>query len=451
MTSTVESPSATALLGIPQRVPSDQTPFWHRPVPLVAVTHVDPDHARLRSCFPTSWEHLVRAKTILDGTAVLDNPRIIPPAVYEQRIAPLLSAAAYEFIQLAGAEEASGRREVAEQARVTAHRLLGFANTGEWEPITLRQPRPGQPWLYCGPLNTWAVHTRSMPLGLLVVRMRDDLQGEPDAVDANLGSVKAAVELVLGGPARSTMTEQPTMQIADLLLAGGESSIGHKNFAHFFPLEAPGSSVDGPEFTIVFANIHDERLRRASLPLLAGFLGKPLDGFEHDVLGDSLRWFRCHDLAHFWCRVSVEGEGRSPESLPHFERMTLEETYADLIGLISAASVVPTERLGRAFAAELLRYLSREYPNFADSAAAVLTVGWLRERTGVVRIHSGDWLSEALPVLSELAAIIHDVLREGSLVGLDAISAALRSGAEFREGLTGLFQSVPTDLDYTFG
>ena len=235
---------------------------------------------------------------------------------------------------------------------------------------------------------------------------------------------------------------------------GGVSSSGHKHFAHFFLLEAPAASVDGPEFTIVFGNIHATRLRRCSMELLRRCgPGRLLR--DDDVLRSSLAWFRGHDLAHFWRltreprRTGDAGSGPG-KALTAFERMTLEETYADLLGLLSVASLGQLAELSQAYAAELLRYLSRECSFFADSAAAALTIGWLRANGVTPILGTAAWLEAALAPLGRLGQVIHRVLWEGQDHELGALRAALRAGHEFGGSLSGLYVSVPTDIEYIF-
>jgi hypothetical protein len=202
---------------------------------------------------------------------------------------------------------------------------------------------------------------------------------------------------------------------------------------------------------VVFANVHRERLERCSLKLLDQY--QELSGTLEleETLRASLRWFRCHDLAHFWRRTIVKGSGNAVPGLTSFEAMTLEETYADVLGLLSAAPFFPVESLGRAFAAELLRYLSRRNHHFADSGAAVLTVGWLTNQGISLQGQDDHWLEKALPPLTELAGCLHRALWEADATDIPELRAALAAGNRFRETLAELHQSVPTDLDYIFG
>jgi hypothetical protein len=210
--------------------------------------------ALLRRLFPRSWQSLVRVKALVDRIASLDAPAAMSRAVHQRRIAQLLVAAAQELNRFAMADNSGPGGTARAQARVAAYRLRLFAESGGWPPVILRPPGPGEPWLYCGPLNTWAMHATRPPLGFLLVSPRPDLQAEPDAADANTGTVQAAIAAASGGAIRSAGDIRPTMHVTDMLLTSGDSSAGHKRFAHFFPLETPALPVDGPGFTVVFSN-----------------------------------------------------------------------------------------------------------------------------------------------------------------------------------------------------
>lgn len=455
MTLIAEAPTR-GVLGIPTRPATVRSPFWHRDDPVVAVTHIDPGHDRLQRRFPQSWPHLLRAKALLDGTAALEAPTAAPAALHRERIVPLVSAAATELRQFAEAETAGcdGRMpEVAEQASAAADRMLSYVATGQWPDVVLTPPRPGRGWLFCGPLHTWATRSVCEPLALLLVEPRPDLQVAPDYVDTRIRLIRSAVEQTLGGPVIEVKPPRPAMRVADILLAAGESALGHKNFAHFFPLETPGATAAEEPFTVVFGNVQAERLHRCSLPLLRAYLDRPAHpATARRLLPVSVQWFRGHDLAHFWRLATVGGPGEPLESLTPFERITLEETYADTLGLLSTAAIVDPGPLGDAFAGEMLRYLSRDHRCFADSAAAVLMLGWLAQRDRDLRSDDGRWIAGSVPALSELATVLHGLLWERSDHGLDAVRSAIAEGIRLlHTEVEPLFRSVPTDLDYTFG
>jgi len=207
--------------------------------------------ALLQRHFPRSWQSLVRVKALVDRIASLDAAAAMSQAVHQRRIAPLLVAAAQELSQFAMTDNSRPGGTARAQARVAAYRLRLFAESGEWPPVILRPPGPGEPWLYCGPLNTWAIHATRTPLGFLLVSPRPDLQAEPDA---NIDTDQAAIAAASGGAIRSARDIRPTMHVTDMLLTSGDSSAGQKRFAHFFPLETPALPVDGPGFTVVFGN-----------------------------------------------------------------------------------------------------------------------------------------------------------------------------------------------------
>ena len=210
--------------------------------------------ALLQHHFPRSWRSLVRVKALVDRIASLDAAAAMSQAVHQRRIAPLLVAAAQELNRFAMADNSGPGGTARAQARVAAYRLRLFAESGEWPPVILRPPGPGEPWLYCGPLNTWATHATRPPLGFLLVSPRPDLQAEPDAMDANIDTGQAAIAAASGGAIRSARDIRPTMHVTDMLLTSGDSSASQKRFAHFFLLETPALPVDGPGFTVVFGN-----------------------------------------------------------------------------------------------------------------------------------------------------------------------------------------------------
>src|SRR5215468_8440041 len=199
--------------------------------------------ALLQHHFPRSWRSLVRVKALVDRIASLDAAAAMSQAVHQRRIAPLLVAAAQELNRFAMADNSGPGGTARAQARVAAYRLRLFAESGEWPPVILRPPGPGEPWLYCGPLNTWATHATRPPQGFLLVSPRPDLQAEP-----------AAIAAASGGAIRSARDIRPTMHVTDMLLTSGDSSASQKRFAHFFLLETPALPVDGPGFTVVFGN-----------------------------------------------------------------------------------------------------------------------------------------------------------------------------------------------------
>lgn len=448
---TLPTPDADVFLPMRPDAGTSRQPFWHRPYPLVAVTRIDPDFELLRCHFPRSWRNLVRVKSIIDSIADLDVPAAVPLASHRHRIAPLLIAAAQELTDFATAEDAAHNGTISTQARTAASRLRTFAQSGRWDPVTLQPPTSDGPWLYCGPLATWAMRAAQTPLSLLVISPRPDLQSEPDAVDTDMAAIQAAIAAACAGTLRSTKNARPTMHITDLLLAGGNSAAGHKHFARFFPLDAPESAVDGADFTVVFANIHASRLRLCSTKLLRAYT--PVRHLSDDeVLRASLAWFRGHDLAHFW-RLADDARDSDPSdsSLTSFQRMILEETYADVIGLLSVAPLRQHAALSQAFAAELVRYLSREHSFFADTSAATLAIGWLRASGLTQDVGTQEWLDAALPLLAELGQVIHRILWQGREHELGALGTAFRAGREFGAGLQNLYASVPTDIDYTFG
>jgi hypothetical protein len=444
-----DRPDDTGGLAIQAGRLSGEIPFWHRPNPVVAATRLDADYRQLKSAFPASWEALLAVKGLLDATASIQASYAGQSAMRHEAIRPVLLAAAKKLTEFSAAE--AGRSPTAAQAEIAASRLHAYAQTGEWPPIVLAEPGANEPWLYCGPLGTWMFRTSDAPISLLVVAPRADMQAGPDIIDNNLDEVRGAVAQALGGEIRFTKPVTPTMRTVDLLMAGGELAFGHKHFAHFLPLETPLATVAGPEFTLVFTNVHRHRLERCSLELLSRYLGDVYQPHPtSEVALASLSWFRGHDLAHFW-RLDIPENPAAAMALSHTERMTLEEGYADVLGLISAATVLPPAVVSQAFTAEMLRYMSRDHTRFSDSVAAVLTVGWLTSNGVTQALGSAEWLTTALSPLAELARVMHRVRWEGRRAEIAMLRAALRVGEEFCADLDPLFVSLPTDLEYIFG
>ncbi|HEX5497178.1 MAG TPA: hypothetical protein VFX70_21655 [Mycobacteriales bacterium] len=459
------------------------TPFWHRAEPAVRVLPVDPGFAELRRVFPTTWRALVAVKSRLDGLAMLTS---FPSAVNGGRVAGSAGSAGSGWLdggrdhlvrQVAGeaaailraatsGERSSGRGRLADSVDRQAENLRGYADTGEWSPYLVDPPARDEPWIYCGPLSTWAPRETDMPLGLLVVRPEPDWQRSVDLVDEHLDAVRDAAAQAVGAPVCST-SATPAMFVGTLLLAGGEPSFGHKNFAHFFPLEAPGGAVAGVSFTLVFGNVHRARLAGCSLPLLDAFLGRSPGGSGFgvdDVLAASLTWFRCHDLGHFWRNgripapdsglasgsTSGSDAGSGAPTLNGFVSMALEETYADMMGALCARRVIDPGPLNVAFGAELLRYLSRSMVDFADSVAAAVEVGWFARAGLAMPSESPTWLDTETG--ATLIRTVHAALwsRTDPAAAVE-LRDCLPAGRRLVERLGPLHASHPTDLVYTFG
>jgi hypothetical protein len=427
------------------------SPFWHRSEPVTATVRLDPDYLSLRREFPTSWQHLVRAKLCLDCVATVDLPRVDSETAHQRRTVQLVREAAEHLDAFSRAEARYGDVSVARDGWRVVDTLSGFAETGQWPAYVTPPPEDGGRWLYCGPLGTWADNDVRTPLSLLVVAHDTKLQRVVDHVSASRATLVAEVTEVLGAVADDEQ-KNPGMFTTTLLLAGGHSAIGHKNFAHFLPLESPGGSVEGEDFTVVFANVHRERIARCSLPLLENELGKPVNCGVDDVLAASLLWFRCHDLGHFWRRPDALPRTTPSAQLDSFGLMAIEETYADLLGLICAAELGDRKTLVVAFVAELMRYLSRDQGSFADSVAAAIEAGWLTNRTGDWRPFDENWCDTAVSEFRELVSRLHDVLWGGTPVDtIPELVAAADTGRREAARRSSLFRRIPTDLIYTSG
>ena len=294
-------------------------------------------------------------------------------------------------------------------------------------------------------------------LTLLLLVADAEMQHVIDQVDASLSAMSTLVEEVLGSPVHVPQEKLPVMRAGHLLLAGGASASGHKHFAHFFPLDALAADESSNPFTVAFTNVHRARLERCSLRLhdaVADACSVPADacgspGVE-ELVAASIGWFRAHDLSHFWSpETTVPMPARDQPTLTPFERITLEEALADVLGVICAAEIFDHDALSLAFSAEMLRYLSRRYREFADSAAAVLELGWLMQRTGPPWSGTRASLGAAIEAFRELAPLLQHALHTGR--GLPQLRTAMDAGICEVTRLLPLLESVPTDLEYCFG
>ncbi|MGW1196713.1 hypothetical protein ACWD4B_12865 [Streptomyces sp. NPDC002536] len=441
-----------ALLPYPRTVGDTTLPFWHRREPQLTALHLDPSYERLKAAFPAAWKHLVKVKALLDGITLADTNEAFTAEEHAVHARGAAAAIGAEFAAMAEAEDRPG---TVTAARESARMFTAYAETGEWPSFVVHHPVPGEPWLYCGPLNSWGSRTTRMPVSLLVSVEDPANQVHVDRVDAAFETIVATVTEALGTTPHFVETRKPTMRTMDLLLGGGEMSFGHKNFAHFFPLESPGGSVTGDDFTVVFANVHHARLEQVSLPLLRAALGDaredadlPLDR----VLAAHLGWFRCHDFGHFWRMDADAGKTWAEGSgLTFFELMSLEETYADTLGLLCARHIVDTAELSVAYNAELVRYLTRDHRKFADTVAAEVEIGWLAEAGLELPDALPNWLDKSSDTLAELARLLHRTLWEQGAKDVSALSRAAEGGRAVTAALEGHFDALPTDLVFVQG
>jgi hypothetical protein len=428
-------------------------PSWHRKEPNISVLNIDPGFEQLRLAFPNSWEHLLRAKSMLDHAAIDEVITLPSGERCGLPTAELASRVAIELAAVAGAEHDTRAVAIA-AAEECSRAFTAYAETGRWPGHVVHPPRPGQPWLYCGPLEaTWETRPSApISLNLLVANPDQQEQSTVRGVDNGREAFRSQARDVLAGEPELPVPP-PAMFAMTLLLLGGSMSFGHKSFAHFLPVESPGGRVTEEDFTIVFTNILLSRIDRCSLRLLRDSVGGVSgDISAESVASASLAWFRCHDVGHFW-----RASGFSPESvtqaskLTKFERTALKETYADTIGLLNAQRCTPAQELSVAFNAELLRYLSCDWHRFADTVSATIELGWLA-RDGIT-LPSADsgWLDKSYDSLARLARTVHAVLWETGDSGLDVLHDAFVYGRE----MAGRFEETaclyPTDLSYTFG
>jgi hypothetical protein len=130
--------------------------------------------------------------------------------------------------------------------------------------------------------------------------------------------------------------------------------------------------------------------------------------------------------------------------------MVLHEALADTLGLLSLADLEDPAALGTAFAAEMLRYLSRNHHEFADTTAAALEVGWLAREVDLPWAEPRRWLEAALPSFGGLARALLAAL-EGSPGPLADLRSSLDGGRQLVARWYGPLAAVPTDLEYSFG
>ncbi|GAA0268291.1 hypothetical protein GCM10010302_02510 [Streptomyces polychromogenes] len=446
-----------SLLPYARTVGDSTLPYWHRSEPQLTAFHLDPSYTRLKEEFPQTWTNLVKAKSYLDALALSDSHEGFGTEQHAEYTRELTGRVAREFEEIASAERQPGGRPALAAAAAEAGRLFtAYAQTGEWATHTVHEPVQGEPWLYCGPLNTWGSRTTKVPVGLLIAVEDLDLQVHIDAVDAEFETVTATVAAA-HGVAPVFIDARPAMRTMDLLLGGGETSFGHKNFAHFFPLESPEGQVAGDDFTVVFTNVHRARIERCSLPLFEAALGdraiEPVPSVDR-LLAASLAWFRCHDFGHFWRASRDAGKTWVGDNgLTPFECMSLEETYADTLGLLCAARLVDGGDLSAAYNVELIRYLSRDSRRFADTVAATVGIGWLAEAGIELPASLPLWLDKGADALAELARTLHRVLwvEGASAQDVARLAAASTAGREVARTYEDLFSAIPTDLVFIQG
>lgn len=433
-----------ATLGLPSRRRRGEHPFWHRPAPALTAVRLDPDFAALRSELPDGWESLVRLKYVLDALTTVARTPGWTASDPDGGGPHLFDAIARHLDELSSSGAGGVLRR---QAATAADSVRVLAGSGHWPPVELEPPLPGELWMHFGPLRPWAMQASPQPLALLVGCPQPVAQQVIDRVTRHTAARRERVEWVLSTSVRPP-SHRPAMSAVDLLLAGGSPGSGHKNFAHFFPLESPPGKVSGGDFSVVFANVHSERLNRCSLRLLAAVGGRPPEVEPGDVGRASLTWFRSHDLAHFWRPDSPSRSRR--EAFAPFEEMVLEEALADTLGLLSVVDLEDAAALGAAFSAEMLRYLSRNHHEFADTTAAALEVGWLAAETDLDWAQPQKWLAAALPSFTGLARDLRAAL-DGSAEPIGRLRRALEEGRRLVARWYGPLADLPTDLEYSFG
>ncbi|MFG3155537.1 hypothetical protein ACGF7W_26245 [Streptomyces sp. NPDC048219] len=426
----------------PVRRAHRQLLVWQHDESQLRLTRLDPAHALLRSRFPKAWQRLIRVQALLDATTVLDLPAtLVPDGQHIDHIAPLLRAAAQELAHCADEEDAPS-------AHLAAAWLAAYASSGQWQPVT---PPPGldtgRPWVYAGPGPAAAGmedaglsgrHAR-IPLCLIVAAPHAELQAEADDATARLDDLRRAAESVLGDEVVALAPEsgRPGIAAADLLLAGGTTLSGHWDLT---PLASPYP-------TAVFVNVRRHRVRQ----VLAGATEHP-SGTVEALLGRSLRRSIGHVAAHHWRRASVPGDGEPAPGLKSFERLAFEEAYAVLLPSLAAHVSTGTSEPLREAVEELTPYAGLPCQHAADTAAALLVIGRLRQGSSAWdRPLDLEPAAGLRPVLETLVRSLHAALWEADAFALAEVRAAFASGARHQARRAAQDPRPPVEFGWTFG
>ncbi|MGY4101978.1 hypothetical protein ACW2Q0_20875 [Nocardia sp. R16R-3T] len=264
----------------------------------------------------------------------------------------------------------------------------------------MREPDMRRPFFYCGPLATWAMRNRPNSISLLIAEPNPLAQTSIDAVSAACRDFPGIVGDMTGASVDydRPIAELPVLYSYDLIYCAGESAVGHKNFAHFFPLEAGEVDIEGRNFTVVFANVVRERLANVTRRIDA-LRPRFCPGTQALETNHLLSWFRAHDLGHFLRIPGTEPETTRAVLTP-FARACLDEAIADATGLLTSGTLIDPE-LPTLMMPEIWRYAARDNRHFADSAAATILLGYMCD-AGVEHIESGplaDYLGHLLQAM----------------------------------------------------
>lgn len=414
--------------------------FWHHDEPRLHLARLDPAHALLRTHFPHSWRHLVRVRALLDAAAVLDLPAaMLPDEQHFEQAAPLLRAAARELSEVAEKEQNTS-------ARLAADRLTAYTGSGRWQPAGAEPAGVGTdgPWVHVGPAPALSgtvgedlpAEPGRVPLCLLVAAPHGELQAEADALAARTDDLRGAAGEVLGEAVVDLAEGDPGIAVADLLLAGGVTPSGHGDLT---PLPS------GP--VALFANVRRHRLRRA----FASTPERSADDLDASVRR-SLRRSVAHLAAHRWRRASLPGAGASASGLKGFEYAAFEEAYAVLLGTLAVAGAAGTSDALCDFVDELTPYTELPRQEAADTAAALLVIGRLRQsHSAWSRPLTLESVAAARPALHSLVGSVHAALWEADVFALAEVRAAFAAGVRHRARVVAQESQPPEELGWTFG
>lgn len=417
-----------------------QPVFWQQDEPRLHIARLDPAYALLRTHFPRSWQRLVRVQALMNATTVLDLPPVmLSDRQYLDQAAPLLRAAAQELGTIADEEHNSS-------ARLAADQLSAYADTGRWpHGETSPAHTPGAPWLYVGPApatlgapaEELSERDARIPLCLLVAAPHRELEAETDDARTRLDALGRAAAGILGEEVVSLQDEAPAVAVADLLLSGGVTLSSHWDLLPPRP----------PHPVTIFANVRRHRLRQA----YAAVPEPPAEDLDVS-LGRSLRRSVGHIAAHHWRRPSFYGSGEPAPGLKAFELHAFEEAYAALISVLAAASAAGTTDPLRGFVAELLPYAALPHQEAADTAAALLVVGGLRQSSSAQRspltLHS---VTSARPSLEALVRSLYAALWEADAFALAKVRGTYAAGVQYQSRLAAQSPEPPVELGWTFG
>lgn len=365
-------------------------PYWHIDGgdPVLHGLRVDPGYQRLtRGLGDVSARHLLDAGFNLTGLAHLTYARPFGTGCAVASSCQLIADTAAS-LRLAADSMPAARGDLSDVVRRSASWLETFSIHSKWPRMVIEEPLPDGWFFYCGPLNTWRGRCTESPITMLIGTVAPTMQAEVDRVTHKSAHLLAELSSLTGIELQHTyiLDEEPAMYALDLVHIAGDGAMGHKNFAHFLPLEVPGGVVRGKDFTVVFANVLASRLahvtRRIAERLIEPTRQQQV-GKISLATGEILKWFRGHDLAHFVRPSAYAESSQISAHITDFARITLDEAIADAAGIVA---IISEHRNSNEYAwhdaiiavtAELHRYAARANADFADAAAATIFLGYL--------------------------------------------------------------------------